>query len=293
MDIRVYLAGGKEKSSEKNNTEKVNKRPNEEGKVPQSKRKFLPAWKTDFPWVYNRDGAMFCSVCEERPNLSDSSSAFVLGGCVNFRLDSLRSHAGSIGHQRAADAIRIAANPQEAVIPRTLRQLNKEVAFKLEKLFDIAYFVAKMEMPFTTYPHLCLLEEKHAVELGQTYRNDKACKDFIVAISEQFKNELGEQLQRAQFLGVMADSATDVGVREGEDVYVRYLKDGEPVNTFVGLRPCLNAKAPGITEAVNSAMSNVCDNWKEKVVALGTDGAAVMVGEVGGVLPCLNAISLT
>ena len=119
MDIRVYLAGGKEKRSEKNNTEKLHKRPNEEGKVSQSKRKFLPAWKIDFPWVYNRDGAMFSSVCEGKPNLSDSSSAFVSGGCVNFRLDSLRSHAGSVGHQRAADAIRIAANPQEAVIPRT------------------------------------------------------------------------------------------------------------------------------------------------------------------------------
>ena len=114
-----------------------------------------------------------------------------------------------------------------------------------------------MEMPFTTYPHLCLLEEKHAVDLGQTYRNETACKEFIVAISDQFKNEIGEQLQRAQFLGVMADSATDVGVREVEDVYVRYLKDGEPVNTFVGLRPCPNAKAPGITEAFNSAMSDV------------------------------------
>ena len=28
-------------------------------------------------------------------------------------------------------------------------------------------------------------------------------------------------------------------------------------------------------------MSDVCHTWKEKVVALGTDGAAVMVGEVG------------
>jgi len=26
-------------------------------------------------------------------------------------------------------------------------------SFKLGKRFDIAYFVAKMEMPFTTYPH--------------------------------------------------------------------------------------------------------------------------------------------
>ena len=95
---------------------------------------------------------------------------------------------------------------------------------------------------------------------------------------------------------MMADSATDVGVQEVEDVYLHYLKDGEPVNIFAGLRPCPNAKAPGITEAVNCAMSNVWDNWKEKVVAPGTDGAALMIGEVGGVFAfsCLNTIlSLT
>lgn len=86
----------------------------------------------------------------------------------------------------------------------------------------------------------------------------------------------------------MADTATDVGVQEVEDVYMGYLKDGEPVNTFVGLRPCPNAKAPGITEAVNSGMSDVCHNWKEKLVALGTDGAAVVVGEVGGVFALLK-----
>ena len=35
-------------------------------------------------------------------------------------------------------------------------------------------------------------------------------------------------------------------------------------------------------------MSNMCDNWKEKVVAFGTDGAAVMVGELGGVFALLK-----
>jgi len=48
------------------------------------------------------------------------------------------------------DSIRIAANPQEAAIPQALRQLNKEAVLKLEKLFDIAYLIAKIEMPFTT-----------------------------------------------------------------------------------------------------------------------------------------------
>ena len=225
--------------------------------------------------------------CLRRPNLSDSSSAFVSGGCVNFKLESLRSHAGSVGHKRATDAIRIAANPREAAIPRALRQLNKDAALKLQKLFDIAYFVAKLEMPFTTHPDLCRLEEKRGIELGQTYRNDKACKDFVVAISQQFKDELGQELQRARFLSVMTDSATDVGVREVEDVYF-YLKNGEPANAFVGLEPCPNAKAPGITEAINSAMTNVCKNWKEKTVALGSDGANVIVGEVGRVYALLK-----
>ena len=59
-----------------------------------------------------------------------------------------------------------------------------------------------------------------------------------------------------------------MSVREVEDVYVRYLKDGEPVNIYVGLKPCPNAKAPGITEAVNSAMTAVCEKWKEKLLPL-------------------------
>lgn len=231
---------------------------------------------------------MFCTWCEEKKNLSDSSSAFVTIGCSNFRLESLRSHAGSAGHKRAEDCIRIAANPQEAAIPRALRHLNEEAVSKLEKLFDVAYFVAKLEMPFTTYPQLCQLEQKHGIELGQTYRTDKACKDFIMAISEEIKGELGEQIQKARFLSVMTDCATDVGVCEVEDVYVCFLKDGGVVNTFVGLKSCSDAKAPGITEAVNSAMTDVCENWKEKAVALGSDGASVMVGDMGGVYALLK-----
>lgn len=189
--------------------------------------------------------------------MSNYSSAFITGGRSNFCSESLRSHAGSVGHKRAEDSFRIAANPQETAIPRTLRQLDKEAVSKLEKLFDNAYFVAKLEMPFTTYPHLCQLEQKHGIEPWQTYRTDKACKSFRMAISKLFKSELEEQVQRACFLSIMTDSATDAGVREVEDMYVHFLKDEEAVNAFVGLKSCSNTKAPGITEAVNSAMTDV------------------------------------
>ena len=70
---------------------------------------------------------------------------------------------GSAGHKRAEDCIRISANPQEEAISRALRHLNKEAISKLEKLFGVAYFVAKLEMPFTMYPQLCQLEQKHGI----------------------------------------------------------------------------------------------------------------------------------
>lgn len=73
------------------------------------------------------------------------------------------------------------------------------------------------------------------------------------------------------FLIFMADSATDASVREVEDVC--FLKDGEVVNEFAGLKSCSNAKVLGMTEVVNSKTTDVCENWKEKAVALGSGGA--------------------
>jgi len=81
----------------------------------------------------------------------------------------------------------------------------------------------------------------------------------------------------------MADSATDVGVHEVEDVYVCHLVEGETVNTFSGLKECGKSKAAGIKEAVDSVMKDVCGDWKDTAVAKGSDGAPVMLGDRGAV----------
>ena len=151
--------------------------------------------------------------------------------------------------------------------------MTAEVAWKMETLFDIAYFVAKREIPFTNFPHLCILEKKHGVELGSTYMDDKASKTFVTFISEQLKHGLSNKLQGSKFFSVMADSANDVGVREVEDVYVCHLIDGELVNSFVGLKACENSKASEIKAAIGSAMAELCRDWKDKTVALGAHGA--------------------
>lgn len=75
-------------------------------------------------------------------------------GCSNFKLESLKSHARSTGHIQAQEAIRAKERPLEAPLPRAFLLVDEEVRQKMEKLFDVAYMVAKLELPFTVYPSL-------------------------------------------------------------------------------------------------------------------------------------------
>lgn len=291
MDIRAFLSSSKSSESSQTSTTSTSKRAIDDSSTSQSssKRKFVRSWLKDFTWLtYDSEGnRMFCKFCRDNPTCSDSSSNFV-SGSQNFKIESVRSHETSTGHTRCVAAAKVSENPQLAPLPRALLSMSKEVSQKMERLFDIAYFVAKREMPFTSFPHLCKLEMKHGVELGNTYINDKACKTSVTAIAGQLKHELSSKLQSSKFISVMADSACDVGVREVEDVYTCHLVKGEIENSFVGLKACENSKAPGIKAAVETAMTEVFRDWKEKTVALGADGANVMLGEISGVYGLLK-----
>ena len=146
MDIRRFLPSVNTSENDGNNKRGTQEKGSSEPKPPQAKRRFVPSWKRDFPWLDYRDTSMFCTWCEEKKDLSDSSSIFVSVGCNNFRLETLQSHSSSIGHRRVADTIRINWSKPTIIgyIPRALQQLPKETVLKLEKLFDISYFVAKL-----------------------------------------------------------------------------------------------------------------------------------------------------
>ena len=221
-----------------------------EGKTPHEEKKkcsriFQPSWKQTYPWLKFTEGKMYCGTCLDSINsaerLANPTSAFVTG-TENFRLDSIKSHESSIPHVQATKASVFRLNPQQASLPRALGAVSEEVRLKMEKLFDIAYFVAKLELPFTVCESIASLEAKHGVKLGQTYHNDKACKNFIRAIAEQINCDLSQKLTSARFISIMADGATDVGTREVLDVYVRLLENGKAVNTFVPLKECPNGQ---------------------------------------------------
>lgn len=82
----------------------------------------------------------------------------------------------------------------------------------------------------------------------------------------------------------LIDGATDTSVTENELIYVRFLDEGKPVNHYLGVEDIQNANATGILQTIETAFerSNV-DNWKDKLVGFGSDGASVNLGVRGGV----------
>ena len=180
-------------------------------------RKFLPKWENDFPWIQFTEGKMFCKYCLEVSEHADKNSSFYKGS-DKFRIGVIRAHNKSKQHFRCADVYRARRNPQNP-IEQGLRNMECAVQEKLIKLFNTAYFVAKEEMPFSSFKGLCGLQIKNDVELGKTYFNDHACKNFIESSAEILKADLSEKLNNAspRFFSAMADGSTDSGVVDAQN----------------------------------------------------------------------------
>lgn len=59
-------------------------------------------------------------------------------------------------------------------------------------------------------------------------------------------------MRTAKFISVLADSSTDVSVQELDGIFVRFLKDGKPRNTFVAVEQLKYATAVGHYAAMNT-----------------------------------------
>lgn len=91
--------------------------------------------------------------------------------------------------------------------------MNQENFNKMRILFRISHYIAKKGRPFSDYAWSADLHEvTHGISLGETYRNDKACRNFIGFIAEAKRLALVEALMKAPFYSTLTGS-TDSSVR--------------------------------------------------------------------------------
>ena len=220
------------------------------GQTSAVKRKFLPHWKEEFPWVvYHGDqNKMTCEICCSIPELAGKTD--FLTGCSTFKKETLQKHSVSGPHLRARNGLLAKQKPlQDAPIAQSLHkgrmaveeQNRKEMAVKI----NTAYAIAKEELPFSKFGPLLALQKKNGVEINSTYSNDKSCAEMVSVIGKVCRDQLTEEVTKANYISVMADGATDVGGVENETVYCRFLRDGRPVNCLVGHIAVEHATAEG------------------------------------------------
>lgn len=134
----------------------------------------------------------------------------------------------------------------------------------------------------------CSLDEKKGVTVGQTYRNDMECRQFVNYIARVERQKTQELLDGSKFLSILADGSTDSAVIEEELLYVQLCRLGNVSVRFIGIDAVERADATHITAAIRGLMNAVSPGWESKLVACATDGAAVMTRAMNGVVSRLR-----
>ena len=119
---------------------------------------------------------------------------------------------------------------QQSIESGLTRMSEKDVILTRKKI-ETVYFIAKEELPLTKFKRILALEELHNVELGNAYRNNKMCGEFIDYITNDLALKVLQKLKSSNFHRALWDGTTDVSVSEKETIFVLYLdkvrNDGE------------------------------------------------------------------
>ena len=165
-------------------------------------------------------------------------------------------------------------------ISRAMASASSEEVKRESKLFDVAYVVAREDLPFTKYPLLIELERRHGVRVGQTYATEHKCKEFTMLIGETFREAALNELKMSRYFAILMDSSTDSSVKEKELVYVLFVcADGKVKCCLLCMKDVADATAPGIKTLLENALADLgVEDWQRRLVTKCVDGAAVNLG---------------
>ena len=237
-----------------------------------------------------------CAVCsqfkDKLTSMRNYRPAFV-EGTTNVRTSTFKDHAATDMHARAMTLFRkqhashiteyspIAAAFQRSSMDPTTREQTK-------RKFDIAYTIAKETLAFTKMKSLCDLEERHGVDLGQGYKNDRSCALFVEFIARDLKEQLLKALSRSKFFSLQADGSTDSGNIEEELFLVLhfdpYSKNGmvHIRDSFFTVRHLSSGTGQGLFDCVEKAVEYMgLADWKTKLIGFGCDGTNANMADRG------------
>ena len=239
----------------------------------------------------NQVSRLKCKVCQrfvDKIRGSRNFSAAFIDGSENFRTSSFKDHAKTDMHERAMVLLKKEQFQNicdYSPIARSFYRMDSEAEAKIKRKFDLAYVMAKENIAFTKMMPLCQLEERHGVDLGETYKNDMACSAFVDYIAKDLREDLSKTLQESHFFSVQMDGSTDCANLE-EELFLAIYFDPHSShgsvhvrNRFMCVRQPESVNATGLYQCFNRAMAHLAlDSIPSKLIGFGCDGASVNMG---------------
>ena len=230
-------------------------------------------------WLqYDKDGEyatnLLCKVCTQFREHIEGIQYFKedwITGSTNYRSSNATDHAEGVPHKEAMKHYYKSVGKthvekrdrNQQSIESGLARMNEKDVMLTHKKFETAYFVAKEELRLTKFERILVLEELHNVELGNAYRKNNMCGEFIDYIADDLALKVLQKLKSSNFLSALWDEITDVSVSEKDTIFVLYLDkvgiDGEVLvkTEFLGLAEVNHAHAEGIKQSIYESFEQI------------------------------------
>ncbi|XP_006813061.1 zinc finger protein 862-like [Saccoglossus kowalevskii] len=260
-------------------------------------------------WLYCRyDEGMFCRLCQKFNKRPFDRDTWNVTACKRIRLSSIKDHEQISAHRDAVKREMTSATSQN--IGEVIQPEVKKDA--ITSAFKVMHFLAKRRIPHTTNfePVLNLLSQLGMsvkadlhVSKSVTYCSERSMHEMIIILSSVLEDKTINELKQSEFYSIMLDETTDVSVGEQltlncwyldstRHLRVKFLKMVEPLKPDADDIHTVTLNAENITRHVTTYFrENELDY--EKLVGVGTDGAAVMTGKRSGVVKRLQEIATT
>lgn len=157
--------------------------------------------KLKYPWLTAKNGRLGCLYCTEVPipSMEKSTGIYARDGWMANQVgfnhgdprdkktkltmlrNKVRVHLNSESHKASGELYR--RKQGKSVTQKMLCSQNVKYQSSTEKVFRIAYSIAKMDQPYTDFPEHIDCNKANGMDLGALLHTDKTCAAIIDSIS--------------------------------------------------------------------------------------------------------------
>ncbi|XP_055527070.1 uncharacterized protein LOC129719697 isoform X1 [Wyeomyia smithii] len=227
-------------------------------------QQYKEIWEKELPWLEQRGESAYCKVCE-------SSLKFENGG-----IKDLRTHQRQETHKKAASAILNRSNDLKKMLPSKLATVDACIRLCLYAVHKNISFRAMDELIPTLKASFPDSKIPNSVRMCRT----KAARIIIAVTGETQKNRLIQIMQQTYF-SIIVDESTDITSEKVLCVVVRYYDEnvGYIRDAFFDLIELDASNASSIKKAIVKRLDQFNIPYKKFMLGIGSDNAAVMVGQ--------------